>query len=492
MSFFDPDNLRAVTSGRWIQRASSRRETIGVGIDTRGDLDRRVFVAIRGDTHDGHRYLPAAAIAGATLAIVDEPTLPPGTPSDLGVLAVDDTRRALARLALGYRRSLPATKVIAITGSSGKTTTKRLVHAVLGSSLTGTAAPRSFNNDIGVPLTLLAVQPRDRYVVVEIGANAPGEITGLARLAEPDIAVITSIGRAHLAGFGSLDAIAREKASLLGHLRPGGLAVLSADAPGLAKCARAPGPVVRFGAAPGADLRLTDRGGAGGSWWFEVNGRMRFDLALPGRHNAVNALAAVGIGRRFGLDDAPISAALARVDPEPMRMARERLPLPRRTADEGTFDLYNDAYNANPESMAAAIETFVEAAGEARRRFLVLGDMLELGDETESLHAELGRHVIDADSRCAIEHAFFVGPRARVAADRVRRVWPAKRCTVTGETTEAVADDVTDAIARGLARRLGAGDAVLLKASRGIGLERVAEALRERSGRARASASVGA
>jgi len=458
MSFFAADRLRVITGGRWLRRPLDEDPLLGVGIDTRGELTRRVFVAIHGDQHDGHDYLDAAAEAGASLAIVErEETLP----ERLGAILVPDTRRALGAMARAWRRTLTGPRVIAVTGSAGKTTTKNLIHTVLSAVGSGTAAIRSYNNDIGVPLTILAAQPADRYVVVEVGTNHPGEVAALARLVEPDIAVITNIGRSHLEAFGSVEAIAREKAALLAHLQPGGLAVVCCDAEILEPYLSSLPNVLRFGEAENADLRLSGVGGrAGRDRWMEVNGRIRFDLALPGRHNAINALAAIGIGRRFGLDDAAISDALRGMEPAPGRLVR-------RVA--GDITIYDDTYNANPDSMAVALETFAELAADASRRVVVLGDMLELGEAGPDLHREVGRRLIALDARCPLHHATLIGPLAATIADELGRVWAPERFSVRERLDE-------DAMTH-VAGLLAPGDAVLIKASRGIGLDRLVSAL---------------
>jgi len=463
MTFFRCDNLRAVTSGRWLKRPEDGVEPVGVGTDSRADLTGRIFIAIVGERFDGHDYVDAAASAGARLAIVQREIEVDVLPDGFGVLLVEETRRALAQLALAYRRTLSGTRVIAITGSCGKTTTKRMIDAVLATTWPGTAAVKSYNNDIGVPLTILDARPTDRYLIVEIGSNAPGEIAQLGHLAEPDIAVVTNVGRAHLGGFGSVEAVAREKGSLVACLRPHGAAVVNADVPWLVQCARSASTAITFGESDEADLRLTNRRGGGDRCCFQVNGRQRFELALPGRHNALNALAAVAVGRRFAVPDEKITAALAALQPEPMRMAIEVC---------GGVTVFNDAYNANPDSTAAALDAFIEAAAEATRRIVVLGDMLELGQEADALHQDLGRAVIDVDSRRTIHRAVFIGELARHAAEAVRRVWPSSRCTHLPEL-DGDAIDVLAALVK-------PGDAVLLKASRQLRFERIAEALRTR------------
>jgi len=471
MTFFACDNLRAVTSGRWLRRPADGVDLVGVGTDTRADLAGRIFVAIVGARFDGHDFLGQAAEAGAALAIVERRRPLGALPRQFGVLLVDDTRRALAQLALAYRRTLRGTKVVAVTGSCGKTTTKHMIHAVLATTHQGTAAIKSFNNDIGVPLTILNARPSDRYLVVEIGSNAPGEVSQLGNIAEPDIAVITNIGRSHLQGFGSLEGVAREKGSLLACLCAKATAILHADAPLLAPYAKPVQSVITFGESDHADLRLTDRGRCGDGYFFEVNGRVRFDLALPGAHNALNALAAVAVGRRFSVPDADISRALGSLAPAPMRMAVQTV---------GRVVIYNDAYNANPDSTAAALDTFIEAAGQAKRRIVVLGDMLELGDDAAPLHREIGRRLIDVDSRRSIHHAVLIGPLATHIADAVARVWPESRYTHLPALNDGAIDDIIG--------MLRPGDAILVKASRELRLERLVDAVHAHAG----SAPVGA
>lgn len=465
MRFYDPDNLRAVTGGRWIRPMTAPVILDGVRIDSRADLEDKLFVAVRGLTHDGHEFVHQAAAAGAGALLVDREVDGEQLPEGVGVLRVDDTRRAMGMLAAAYRQMLNRARVIAVTGSSGKTTTKRLIDAVLSTTLSGAAAPKSFNNDIGVPLTLLSARGSDRYVVVEIGTNAPGEIAQLASIAEPDIAVITCIGRSHLEGLGSVQAVAREKCTLLQFLRVDGEAILNADAPYIEDRDAVATSVQWFGESERADLRLTARGGLPGEWWFEVNGRARFRLGLPGRHNAVNALAAVAIGRSFGIDDARIGEALAAVRPDSMRMTQERI-----TLESGHLAVFNDAYNANPDSVAAALETFAEVAADAARRIVVLGDMLELGEQAVDLHREIGPKVMEIDRQTSIDGLVLVGELAAHIADELGEEWESARVVKLVRADEAAGSMLSD--------MLMPGDAVLLKASRGMELERLIESMK--------------
>ncbi|MBT8486024.1 MAG: UDP-N-acetylmuramoyl-tripeptide--D-alanyl-D-alanine ligase [Phycisphaerae bacterium] len=456
MSFFSAEVLRSITNGRWRQRPETPLTPVGLGTDTRADLSGRAFLALRGERYDANEHLAEAVAAGAVMLIADRGEVP--VPAGVPCLEVDDGRLALGRIARAHRRTLESTRVIAITGSCGKTTTKRLIHSVLRRALAGTAAPRSFNNDVGVPLSILAASPDDQYLVLEIGTNAPGEVATLASIAEASVAVVTGIGPAHLAGFGSVEAIAREKGALLAHLPADGLAVVNAASHELDGLLRRLNAVVRYGDDPAADLRLTDRGRDAEGWWFEVNGRRRYRIGLPGRHNAINALAAIAVGRRLGLDEDDIAAGLAAADAPPMRMTHVRV---------AGLDLYNDAYNANPRSMEAALETFLELAETATRRVLILGDMGELGDAADEHHRALGRRLAgEADRLDRIVLIGALAPQIGVGIAAAGR-----RIPVTHHATLDAATRVS------IRRDLRPGDAVLLKASRSLALERLAEDL---------------
>ncbi len=466
MSFFTGEHISAVTGGQWVRRPSPAAlgaPLAGVGIDTRADLTSRAYFALKGDRHDGHAFAREAVRRGAALVIVECDT-EVDAPETVGVLKVDDTRRALGRLALAYRRTFTTTKVIAITGSAGKTTTKRLVHGVLSNGLQGSCAPKSFNNEIGVPLTILAASPRDHYVVVEIGTNAPGEIGRLAALAEPDIAIITSIGRSHLERLGSLQGVAREKACILSHLREDGLALVTADAPTLQPYLKIAPSAITFGRSIDGDLRLTGRGRDNADrWWFEINARARFETALPGEHNAINAIAAVATGRRMGLTDDRIRAGLRTVQPEAMRFTPQRI---------ARLNIFNDAYNANPESTAAALRTFSELTADAPRRVLILGNMLELGPESPALHAEIGQLILELHRTTPFDQVILIGELAAHIADALPSAWHPSRLRHYAQATADAIEDICDL--------LHPHDAVLIKASRGAALERIVNTLQAR------------
>lgn len=252
----------------------------GASIDTRSLAPGEIFFALRGERVDGHAYLEQAHHAGAALAVIDDAEQAGETPPGLPVVRVADARAALGRLAAAYRRRLSATRFIAVTGSNGKTTTTRMIHACLGDRLRGRCSPGSYNNDLGVPLTILAARPGDQYVICEVGANAPGEIEPLSGMIQPDVVVITSIGRAHLEGFGSIECIAREKLSLASHLAPGGVVFLCADAPHLHELAAPLKRRVTFGRSASADLRVEGILHVPGGIRFSINERAEFTLPL--------------------------------------------------------------------------------------------------------------------------------------------------------------------------------------------------------------------
>lgn len=432
-------------------------ETIrGVGIDTRDDLSGRCFVAIRGERHDGHDHLPAAFDAGAAAAIVAEDTVPTGPR-----VVVKDTIVALADLARWHRGRLRG-PVVGVTGSAGKTTTRALLEAVLAPLGRGTASIKSFNNHIGVPLTLLAASPEDRWVVLEMGTSGPGEIPHLVSIAGPEVAVITTIGRSHLEALGDRAGVAREKATILDGAS---FAVVNVDQdpmlPELAARRGAATRVVTVGSHERADRRLRSRAPLpDGGQRLEIgdgDDSLSTTLALDGPHNAANALAAIEVARHLGVADDDIATALAGVEPPAMRFVRRRV---------GGVEILDDAYNANPDSMAASLAAFDEIAG-TRRRILVLGAMLELGEDAVAMHREVGGIAAGIEPT----HLVTVGDLGdEIAAGA------AEAGLAEGIHRTASADEAATLVATLVAD----GDAVLVKASRGVGLEVVSDTLRDR------------
>jgi UDP-N-acetylmuramoyl-tripeptide--D-alanyl-D-alanine ligase len=443
---------------------------VGVGTDTRVDLAGRLFVALRGDRHDAHDHLAAAVAAGAAALLVER-VPDPAAIGEVPVLVVPDSRRALADLARAWRSRLPVARCVAITGSSGKTTTRRLVEGILGRRWRGTASPKSFNNDLGVPLTLLSARPDDRFLAIEIGMNRPGEIRPLAELARPEVAIVTMVGRAHLEGLGSVEAIATEKASILAALPANGLAIVNGDRAELLAAVERLGlrcPVLRFGRGPGNHLRLAGRRAGGSGQRIETSDGLVAELSLPGEHNAVNALAAIAAARHLGFVDAEIAAALPGVRPEAMRLERVEL---------GGIGFLNDAYNANPDAVLASLATFAELAACADRRVAILGDMLELGPASEALHEEVGRAAGSLPGLGRIEAVGRFAPATLRGAAAAGFRGEARCHAGLGEPELAAILD-----------GLRPGDAVLLKGSRGSAMERVLAAAGARWGELAASA----
>jgi UDP-N-acetylmuramoyl-tripeptide--D-alanyl-D-alanine ligase len=425
-------------------------EIAGFSTDSRSIKPGDLFVALVGEKFDGHDFLDTALRAGASGAVFSK-DLPSGfaAPGKL-LIRVPDTLTALGNIARAYRRMFTAT-VVGITGSNGKTTTKEMTRHILEGRFPTVASPASFNNFIGLPLTIFKVEASTRVAVLEMGTDHPGEIARLAEIAEPDIGVITNVGRTHLEGLKSVDGVAAAKAELLYGLRPGGTAILNADDPRLARLVpRVPAKVITFGVSEPADLYATSIERVEGGLAFAINGAVRVRLGFPGLHNVYNALAAAAVARRLGLDLGLIAE----------RLASFRLPAMR--LEEKTVRgavIINDAYNANPESMARAIDEL--SARNARRKFFVFADMLELGEGSSGLHRELGERA----GRAGFDFYFAAGSLAKEAVDAVVAAGvPAARARFF-ESLEALAAELKSSIQP--------GDAVLVKASRGMGLDRV-------------------
>jgi len=435
-----------------------------VSADTRTLQKDALFVALRGEHFDGHDFVEEALRRGATAAVVDRSfsaDLSDGRERqdhDGRLIEVEDTRIALGRLAGWYRNQLAA-QVIAVVGSNGKTTTKNLIAAVLGAKMPGRAAPASFNNAVGVPLTLLSAEPADEFVVVEIGTNHPGEIAGLARIVRPDLAVVTSIGEEHLAYLGDVGGVAREEFSFISSMRGRAFVALSEQAAGFAGKQWRNGGVtdtsrcslLTYGFDEKADLRAGDLRQIRDGQRFRVNGRFDYALPLLGRHNVLNALGAIAIGTRMRLSHGEIAEALAGVQAPAMRLQRMTV---------GPITVINDAYNANPDSTRAAIEA-VDALPDLGRRVLILGDMRELGDHAERCHRQVGHKAGQSTAQVVVS----VGAHARTVADGVT--------AMAGTTKRIYACPSVEALGRKLPMLLEPGDIVLLKASRSVRLERI-------------------
>lgn len=467
-----PRFLAEACGGRWVENGDSPAASAplaGLGLDSRERLDGRGFLAIRGAQRDGHDFLEAAVAAGAACLVVEEAALAAGrrVPDGVPVFAVSDPRRALAEMARAWRRALEG-RVIGVTGTCGKTTTKRLLHAALASTQRGSASPKSFNNDLGVPLTLLAAKADDDFVVVEIGTNRPGEIAHLTEIARPHVGVITLVGHGHLEELGSLEGVAAEKSSLLDRLASPAIAVVRGDQPVLASAVAARrgrlGEVITFGQSASAQIRLAGRRPLERGQEIELADGRRFRIAMDGEHNALNAVAALAVAERLGVPFGAAAGGMATVLPSDHRGERRSV---------GGFTLLDDAYNANPDSMAAALLNAAERLGD-RPAAIVLGDMLELGAAGPELHRRLGRQAAAIAARLDLRAIVFVGPLSRHACEAFTEA-----AAGFGGVVEHV-EQPTPGLAARLESLLPSGASILLKASRGIGLDRVGRWLEER------------
>jgi len=440
----DPD-LRGQSAGKLI---------CSVSTDSRIPVKAGLFFALKGPTFDGHEYLSAAAEAGCIAAVVSRRAVIPKEACGAfggAIIAVDDTLEALGMLGRHHRQSSSAT-VIAVTGSNGKTTVKRMIHHMLSKHFRGSASPKSFNNNIGVPLTLLGASDGDDYVVCEIGTNAPGEIAALSQLAWPDIAVITSVSPTHLEKLGTVEKVAAEKASILDYVSAGGIAVVWADNQALeVQVRRREVKLVRFGLADLADLRLTGYAPAGRRQRFELNGKLWVELGVPGRHNACNALAAIAVAQRMGLELARAAGDLADYAGEDMRL---------EFIQAGDVSVINDCYNANPASMLAAADVLGDYS--AGRKVMVAGDMRELGEGEVVWHVQTGADL----AQRGVDLLIGVGRLGRYIAQG------AQAAGTPAESYESV-----EAAQQAIGNLLSKGDVVLVKGSRAMRLERLVETI---------------
>lgn len=459
-------DLVAVVGGRLrlasLEPRHGERSPLGrIVVDSRQVQPGDVFWALPGTQFDGADFAADAFARGASGAVVGRYVQPaPGGWS----LEVPQPLVALEQLAAWSRRRL-AGRVVAVTGSVGKTTTRQMIGAVLGHQMCGTASPKNFNNHVGVPLSMLALEPHHDFAVLELAASAAGEIDRLARLARPHVGVITRIGDAHLGSFGSLEGVAAAKAELLGTLPADGCAVLYGDDPRLRKAVadarRGSASACRtlwFGRSLDNELVATSVECRGGLLRFTVDGQT-FSVRAWGRHHLPGALAAVAVGRVFGMGDADIAAGLADFQPAPMRCQIRSI---------GGATIIDDTYNASPVAMRAALELLrdFDAPG---RRIVVCGDMRELGHAAAQMHRTLGDEVVTV---CGADLLIACGSHAgEVVAGAYAAGMPRGRAVACDEPQDI------------LVRREAAiqpGDVVLVKGSRAMAMEQLVEALEKR------------
>ncbi len=440
-------------------RAPRNRKITGVTIDSRQILPDQLFVALPGERVDGHDYLGLAIGSGAAAGLCQKNL------AEHPVVIVPDSRKALGDLAAAYRQQFPSLKVAAITGSSGKTGTKEMLGVILSRRENVLESKGNYNNDLGLPLTLLRLSSRYKLAVVEMGMNAAGEIRRLARIAQPSVGIITNIGDAHLAMFSSRPALAKAKLELLSELQPGGTAVLNADDPFLAKAARRLSPVLTFGMVPHADVRVLEAGVrlSGTHLILGHQGeKHEFRLAVLGVHQAWNAAAAVAGALALGIGFKAACKALEGF--------RQKTAMRLEMIRIGQHRVINDAYNSNPQSAASALQLLVELPSLGKKVFIA-GSMLELGKRASEAHHELGHQAAVA----GVSGLITVGREARGIAVGARR---------TGGIDWIVKLDSAAEVWPALKARLSLqGDLILIKGSRLLGLETVVDELKRWSRR---------
>jgi UDP-N-acetylmuramoyl-tripeptide--D-alanyl-D-alanine ligase len=456
--------ILAATGGK-ITQDSGKKRFGEIVTDSTKIKSGSVFIALKGERHDGHRFVADAVGRGAACVIIHRP-LRGKILGKATAVRVSDTLRALGDLA-HYRREQIAPKVLAITGSNGKTTTKEMVAAILEEArLDGKPArgkvlktEGNFNNLVGLPLTLLRLRKKDRIAVVELGTNRPGEIRRLAEIADPDVGIVTSVAAAHLEGLNSLAGVAREKGALYRNVRRGGSIAVNLDDPWVSKLAAGfKGKKITYG--EGGQVRAQSRrmrGTTGMQFVLQADRQRRtVQLNYLGQHNVVNALGAAALALGAGVKLPAIRRGLETARPFSMRMQIEKWH---------GVGIINDAYNANPASMKAALQTLAEIDCRGNR-IAVLGDMFELGKQSAKEHRQLGKTAAGAN----IDALYLLG---KLAAE-VR-----KGAVLAGMRPEkiVIGEDHAD-LARQLRNRLKSGDWLLFKGSRAMKMDRVLDELR--------------
>ncbi|HWM93348.1 MAG TPA: UDP-N-acetylmuramoyl-tripeptide--D-alanyl-D-alanine ligase [Thermoanaerobaculia bacterium] len=451
MARLTADEIARATGGR-IVSGDPGKECAGAAIDSRKIQGGEIFFALPGTRTDGHRFVSTAAAAGAGAAVVQEEV---AAPEGVVVIRVEDTLKALQDLARHARSAGVPKKLVGITGSAGKTTTKELLAAMLGSRFRTSKTIGNLNNLIGFPLSLLNVPDGTEWMVAEMGMSTAGELRELSLMGRPDAAVFTVVRPVHLEFFANVQEIAEAKSELLAGLAPGGPVIANADDPEVARIARRHGEgVVWYGIESEADVRLRDLApgpeGIGSRFRLEAGGES-VDVSLPlhGLYNAENCLAAAACSWSLGLSLKEIAEAVRDVKPASMRGVVHR----------GRFTVVDDSYNSNPSAVAKALEGAALLPG--KRRVAILGDMRELGPEGPRFHRESGELA------------------ARLGFSPILGVGELSRELVAGAGTDAHWVPDAASAAEWAAQEVREGDLVLVKASRGVGLEAVVRRLVE-------------
>lgn len=471
MSFWSYANLASLTRGCWLVEPQDIHATLNTGNtpagipvegglwhDTRDIKPGQAYLAIAGENFDGHNFVPQAFAADAGLAIVQHDSFTfDAANTDQPILKVDDTIQALQDLARAYRDVLATSgcKVISVSGSNGKTTTRHLIHHVLSRcGLAGTQSPKSFNNHLGVPLTLLAAQPIHDYVACEIGTNKPGEVDFLGQLVRPDIAAITSIGEEHLEFFHDLKGVVDEEFAIVKHIKEAGPAILA-----------------KLDLEPALQRDIDSIVGQQKQQGPAIDPQRELPNFF-GSHNASNASLAIQVGLLLGLPEADLRAALLTAQPAPHRSQR-------LTLGQGVT-LIDDCYNANSDSLRAALadltteSTHSETSGGGGRCVAILGDMFELGEQTPAAHRAIPS-LLPANKEPGQWLTIYIG--------QAMHQYAYAQAIEQGQADAAIAfAQWTDDLPSRIADLLNPGDTVLLKGSRGMRLERIIPAIQTRFG----------
>ncbi|MHC4770663.1 MAG: UDP-N-acetylmuramoyl-tripeptide--D-alanyl-D-alanine ligase [Planctomycetota bacterium] len=451
------DQLAKIIHGRLITGEDASCFN-GVGIDSRTIKSGQAFFAIAGENFDGHDYAASAIEKGASCIVVErEIDMPHQTKTSL--IKVDDCVKALAQFAFWYRQQLTA-KVIAITGSVGKTTTRQMLHQVLSGSFKCRQARGSFNNHIGLPLTILSAEPEDEILLVELGSNNLGEIEQLTAIANPDVTVITAVAPSHLAGFGSLDNIIKEKASITCGLRQGGTLYVNGDQPDLLDYVKKHFGVsiITFGETDGCDVRGIDLETTGSQGSLVIDGQL-VSVPLAGKANLSNVLTTWSVCRDLGVSLPDFSEAIQLLKSGFMRLEIENI---------GLLTVINDCYNANPVSMANALSCLRSmASNTGKREVFIAGSMAELGAQSDSLHMQLGQKAVSEGVGVLLAAGPFSNQITQGAADSGQDA-----CLMCAfEKTEQLCDN--------LHKWVQPDDIILVKGSRSANLEQAVQRLRE-------------
>src|SRR5436853_3278828 len=442
-------------SGAKLEQGDGKKAVETISTDSRTIKKGELFVALRGENFDGHKFVGATAKAGAAGAIVDL-KWKGRVPKKFAIIRAQDSLLAYQNLAANYRKSL-STKVLAITGSNGKTSTKDFTASVLGRKFRVTKTQGNFNNHVGLPRTILEATSQDEVAVWEVGMNHPGEVAALARLAAPDVAIITNIGVAHIEFMGSLETIAAEKGALVEAVGAQGTVILNADDPFTKSIMLRARAKVIFAGTTAGTIRAGEISQSGSGTDFTIlegAHRCRAQLPVPGLHMVQNALLAVAAGRVFGLSLEDCAAGLVAA---PLTKARLQIKEIRGV------QFIDDSYNANPDSMKAALRTLVELDADGKR-IAVLAEMRELGSESERGHREVG----ETAAALKVDHLIAIGNVAATIAEAARRAGLQNSSTVAS-TAEA---------AELLGELAAPGDLILIKGSRLARTEQVIEAFR--------------